>query len=380
MKLKTYVGRDPQEAMAQVKKDLGPEAVILSTQSRRYPRSPSRSPQLRQVEVTAAVNQSSALDSFDDFQLWSPGVVDTRWASQDLKEELEEMKALLKQWLGEYGPPSWLAPHEELTKLFRAMTRAGISEQILRRWLEKVRKLLTDEHQGSSKNLREWSLRQLLHAVAVVNPWKLPVKGPRRWTLLGSTGVGKTTTIAKLAIQAAFMKKKRVGLISMDNGRLGGQEQLAAYARISGLPLVTAQNRRELAEALDQMINLEFILIDTPGRNPADAAMAQELHQLFGELPGLEHHLVLSATATEDNLADTLQGFNVLPITSCIMTKTDEARDIVGVFNQLSRKKLALSYLTMGQRVPEDLEMVTYRLLAGLLLKPHDGNDVWGRP
>ena len=216
--------------------------------------------------------------------------------------------------------------------------------------------------------------------VAVVNPWKLPVKGPRRWTLLGSTGVGKTTTIAKLAIQAAFMKKKRVGLISMDNGRLGGQEQLAAYARISGLPLVTAQNRRELAEALDQMINLEFILIDTPGRNPADAAMAQELHQLFGELPGLEHHLVLSATATEDNLADTLQGFNVLPITSCIMTKTDEARDIVGVFNQLSRKKLALSYLTMGQKVPEDLEMATYRLLAGLLLKPHCGNDVWGRP
>ena len=295
MKLKTYVARDPQEALAQVKKDLGPEAVIISTQSRRYSRSSSRSPELRQVEVTAGVNQALAPDPLDDLTFFSPGSFDSPLPAQDLKEELEEMKALLKQWLGEYGPPPWLAPHQELTKLFRAMTRAGINEQILSRWLEKVRKLITSEGNAATRNLKAWPLRQLLHEVPVVNPWKLPVRGPRTWTFLGATGVGKTTSIAKLAIQAAFMKKKRVGLISMDSGRLGGQEQLEAYARISGLPLAAAQNRSELADILAKMASLDLVLIDTPGRNPCDSLMPLELHQLFGDLPGLEHHLVVSA-------------------------------------------------------------------------------------
>ena len=371
MKLKTYVARDPQEALAQVKKDLGPEAVILSTQSRRYPTSGARRPEHRRVEVTAAAHQAVALDSLDDFQPWSPGPVGSRLPSTDLKEELEEMKALLKQWLGEYGPPSWLAPYQDLTMLFHALTRAGIHDQIMRRWLEKVRTSLTDENNGSNKNLKEWSLRQLMQEVSVVDPWKLPIKGPRKWTFLGSTGVGKTITIAKLAIQAAFMRKNRVGLISLDNVRLGGQEHLAAYARISGLPLATAQTRSELAEALTKMVDLDLILIDTPGCNPCDPGLLLEMRQLFGDLPGLEHHLVVSTTAAEGNLTDAFQGFSVMPLTSCIVTKVDEGRDIVGVFNQLCKSRLAVSYYTTGQRVPEDLELANQKLLAGLLLKPH---------
>ena len=371
MKLKTYVARDPQEALAQVKKDLGPEAVILSTQSRRYPTSEARLPG-RRVEVTAAANQAIALDSFADFQPWALDPATSRLPAIDLREELEEMKALLKQWLGEYGPPPWLAPYQDLTLLFHALARAGVHDQIVRRWLEKVRTSLTNGKDGSTKNLKEWSLRQLMQEVELLDPWRFPSqKGPRTWTFLGSTGVGKTTTIAKLAIQAAFMRKIRVGLISLDNVRLGGQEHLAAYARISGLPLVTAQTRAELAEALEKMVNLDLILIDTPGRNPCDPGLSLELQQLFGEMSGLKHHLVVSTTATEGNLADAFQGFSVMPLASCIVTKVDEGRDIVGVFNQLCKRRVALSYVTKGQRVPEDLELATPRLLAGLLLKPH---------
>jgi len=255
--------------------------------------------------------------------------------------------------------------------LFHALTRAGIHDQIMRRWLEKVRTSLKDENNGSNKNLKEWSLRQLMQEVSVVDPWKLPIKGPRKWTFLGSTGVGKTITIAKLAIQAAFMRKNRVGLISLDNVRLGGQEHLAAYARISGLPLATAQTRSELAEALTKMVDLDLILIDTPGCNPCDPGLLLEMRQLFGDLPGLEHHLVVSTTAAEGNLTDAFQGFSVMPLTSCIVTKVDEGRDIVGVFNQLCKSRIAISYYTTGQRVPEDLELANQKLLAGLLLKPH---------
>jgi flagellar biosynthesis protein FlhF len=373
MKLKTYVARDPQEALAQVKKELGPEAVILSTQSRRHHPSGTSLPLRQGVEVTAAADQAISLDAFADFQPWHPDPINSRLPSFQLKEELEEMKALLKQWLGEQGPPSWLAPYQDLARLFHDLMKAGIHNQIICRWLDKVRASLGNGKGQAPNNLKEVSLRQLMQEVEVVNPWKDPVRGPRIWTFLGSTGVGKTTTIAKLAIQAAFVKKTQVGLVSLDNVRLGGQDHLAAYARISGLPLVTAQTREELAESLDKMFNLDLILIDTPGRNPCDPGLPLELRQLFGELKGVKHHLVVSATTAEGNIADAFQGFNVLNLASCIVTKVDESRDIVGVFNQLYKRRVALSYLATGQKVPEDLELANYRRLAGFLLKPHHG-------
>jgi len=378
MKLKTYVARDPQEALAQVKKELGPEAVILSAQSRRHHTSGTSLPKRRGVEVTAAADHAVTLDAFADFQPWYSDSINSRLPSFHFKEELEEMKSLLKQWLGEQGPPSWLAPYQDLTRLFQDLMRAGIHNQIICRWLEKVRISLNNGNGQSSKNLKEMSLRQLMQEVGVVNPWKDPVRGPRIWTFLGSTGVGKTTTIAKLAIQAAFVKKTRVGLVSLDNARLGGQDHLAAYARISGLPLVAAQTRDELADSLNKMFNLDLILIDTPGRNPCDPGLPQELRQLFGEWKGLKHHLVVSATTAEDNIADTFQGFTALNLASCIVTKVDESRDIVGVFNQLYKSRVALSFLATGQKVPEDLELADYRRLAGFLLKHQHGEMLQG--
>jgi flagellar biosynthesis protein FlhF len=373
MKLKTYVARDPQEALAQVKKELGPEAVILSTQSRLYHPSESSRSFARRIEVTAAVDQALAVDPFADSKTWSFHPEKLGLPVKYLREELEEMKALLKQWLGESGPPPWLIPYPDLTRLFQALTRGGVHDQLIRRWLEKVRSLLENGKGEFRKNPGERALQLLLQEVEVVDPWKIRHQGPHRWTFLGSTGVGKTTTIAKLAIKAAFMKKIRVGLISLDNMRLGGQDHLAAYARISGLPLVTAQTRRELTECLEKMVDLDLILIDTPGRNPCDPGLPLELHELFGELPDLQHHLVVSATATEGNLADAIQGFQVQPLSSCIVTKVDESRDIVGVFNQLCTRQIALSYLTTGQRVPEDIELATRRRLAGLMLSTQNG-------
>jgi flagellar biosynthesis protein FlhF len=371
MKLKTYVARNPQEALARVKKELGPEAVILSAQSRRRHPSESSLPMRQGVEVTAAANHAITLEAVTDFQPWYQDPINSSLPSFHIREELEEMKALLKQWLGEQGPPSWLAPYQDLTLLFQALMRAGVHDQIICRWLEKVRTSLNNGKGQASKNLKEMSLRQLMQEIEVVDPWQIPTRGPRTWTFLGSTGVGKTTTIAKLAIQAAFVRKTRVGLISLDNMRLGGQDHLAAYARISGLPLVAAQTRDELAEALEKMFNLDLILIDTPGRNPCDPGLPLGLRQLFRELPGLEHHLVVSATTAEGNIADAFQGFNVMPLTSCIVTKADESRDIVGVFNQLYKKRVALSFLATGQNVPEDLELANYRRLARFLLRPY---------
>ena len=137
MKLKTYVARDPQEALAQVTKKTWAGGGHFIHPISLLSHVGGEAAQHRRVEVTAAADQAVALDSLDDFQPWSPGPVGSRLPSTDLKEELEEMKALLKQWLGEYGPPSWLAPYQDLTMLFHALTCAGIHDQIMRRWLER---------------------------------------------------------------------------------------------------------------------------------------------------------------------------------------------------------------------------------------------------
>ncbi len=374
MKLKTYVGGDLQEALARVKQELGPEAIILSTQSHRRKAAKSGWGHRRGVEVTAAVDLAAAPDSLPTAQAWPVNSLEYGPVLFRLQEELEDMKALLRQWMGEQGPPSWLVPHRELTALHEDLMRAGVHEQVIHRWLEKVKKLLQGKDQQKN-NLKERALRQLMQAVEVVDPWKTPKAGPHRWTFLGPTGVGKTTTIAKLAVRAAFMKKKQVGLISLDNVRLGGHDQLAAYARITGLPLAAVQNRRELTEALEKMTDMDVILVDTPGRNPRAPELSRELHQLLGELPGLEHHLVLSATTKEGNLANTLQGFGGLPLASCIVTKVDESLEFAGIFNQLSTKGVPVSYLSTGQRVPEDIEQATRRRLVGLLLNPQNGQS-----
>ncbi|MFZ2087807.1 MAG: hypothetical protein WAU47_04460, partial [Desulfobaccales bacterium] len=169
-----------------------------------------------------------------------------------------------------------------------------------------------------------------------------------------------------------------VGLISIDTVRLGGQDHLAAYARISGLPFIPVQTHGELAGALEKMTDLDLILIDTPGRNPREPNLPLELRRLFGRLPELEHHLVVSATAKEANLADAFQGFKV-PLASCIVTKVDEGRDIVGVFNQLFRRGVPVSYLTTGQKVPEDLELASHRLLARHMFNLSNDNGLAGK-
>ena len=320
------------------------------------------------MEVTAAVDFATGSEYPLTTSPWPVTSLENSPVLFRLQEELEEMKGLLRQWLREQGPPFWLEPHPELSALHDVLMVAGVKEKIIQAWLEKVKKLLQGDN-ALKNNLKERALQQLMQAVEVVDIWKTQHNGPRHWTFLGPTGVGKTTTIAKLAVRASFMKQKRVGLISLDNIRLGGQDQLAAYARITGLPLVAVQSRSELMEALKKMTELDVILVDTPGRNPRAPELSRELHQLLGELPGLEHHLVLSATTKESNLADTLQAFGGLPLTSCIVTKVDEGLEFTGVFNQLCTKGVPVSYLSTGQGVPEDIEQATRRRLAGLLLR-----------
>ncbi|OGP70159.1 MAG: flagellar biosynthesis protein FlhF [Deltaproteobacteria bacterium RBG_13_60_28] len=372
MKPKTFLAKDLKEALSQVKKELGPEAVILSTQSRNGKESRAGWGGRPGVEVTAALD----LSAFPDNGGNGKGEAEFRgdWLPPSLapasqvQEDLTEVKDLLRQWIRQNGPPSWLSQHKELAIFYRFLTRTGLDERFLKRWLDNVRSML--EQSGDQPlTLKEVAIRYLMHAFEVVDPWNAREGRPRYWTFIGPTGVGKTTTIAKLAARFGLVEKQKVGLISLDNQRLGAHNQLAAYGRITGQPLMVVHQRRELTAALKKMGDLDLVLIDTAGRSPFAPDLQGELTRLLGGLPNLEHHLVLSATTKECNLINAIKRFSVLPIASYVITKLDETDDFSGIFNQLCHRRVPVSYLTAGQQVPEDIELASRRRVTELLLR-----------
>ena len=372
MKLKTFLARDLKEALSQVKKEMGPEAVILNTQSRWVKENPAGRGRRPGVEVTAGVDLSAFPDNGGNGERepefrgdWLPPSLTP--VSQ-MQEDLADLKDLLCQWLRQNGPPSWLLEHKELAIFYRFLTRTGLDERFLKRWLDNVRSML--EKAGEQPlTLKEVAIRYLMHSFEVVDPWKAKEGRPRYWTFIGPTGVGKTTTIAKLAAKFGLFEKLQVGLISLDNQRLGAHDQLAAYGRITGQPLMVVHQRREFTAALKKMRDLDLVLIDTAGRSPYAPDLQGELNRLLGGLPELEHHLVLSATTKESNLINAIKRFSVLPISSYIITKVDETNDFSGIFNQLCHRKVPVSYLTAGQQVPEDIDLASRRRVTELLLR-----------
>lgn len=367
MKLKTFLARDLAEALSQVKKELGPEAVILSTQSHKA--KGGQGGRRPGVEVTAAVDlaafpgNGNRSEEFRGDWFAPPMSPATR-----IQDGLEEVKDLLRQWMRQSGPPSWLLQHKDLTTFYRILARTGLDERFLHRWLENVQGLL--ERAGDqSVSFKELAGRYLMQAFEVVDPWQAKSNQPRYWTFIGPTGVGKTTTIAKLAARFGLIEKRSVGLISLDNQRLGAHNQLAAYARLTGQPLLVVNQRQELVEALEKMQDLDLVLIDTAGRSPYTPDLQGELVQSLGDLPELEHHLVLSATTSESNLVNAIKRFSILPISSYVITKIDETNDFSGIFNQLCHHRVPVSFLTAGQRVPEDIELSSRRRVTELLLR-----------
>jgi flagellar biosynthesis protein FlhF len=372
MKLKTYVARNLNEALAQVKKDLGPEAVILSTHTRRT-LSPGSGWPRTEVEVKAAMDEHAATDAATFSRESYVDRLPPMSLLHHVQEELKEMKGLLARWLNQHGPPVWLAPHGDLVTLYQMLVSKGVTNQVLLQWLAHVQELLAGPGTPHAAFKQE-ALRLLMNAFEIAQPF--PGNNGRlgRWVFLGPAGVGKTTTIAKLAVHFA-LRNKSVALISLDSGRVGSQDQLALYSKLLGVPFAPVNDREEFLATLNRLHDRDLILIDTPGLNPVAPEGRMNLTALLGETPELECHLLLSSAWSTANLAAAITGFSKFRLNSLIITKVDESRDFSGLFNQLCSHRLPVSYLTTGQRIPEDLEPASRQRIVSLLLTSHPAGD-----
>jgi flagellar biosynthesis protein FlhF len=186
--------------------------------------------------------------------------------------------------------------------------------------------------------------------------------------LVGPTGVGKTTTIAKLAANFRLKQQLRVGLITVDTYRIAAVEQLRTYADIIDLPMHVVSTPREMRQAVERTAELDLVLIDTAGRSPRDDVKIRELRAFLVEAAADEVHLVLSATASSRALLQTAERFAAVGPNRLLLTKTDEAPGLGTTLPVLRRGELPLSYLTHGQNVPEDIAPADHRGVAEMIV------------
>jgi len=175
--------------------------------------------------------------------------------------------------------------------------------------------------------------------------------------LLGPTGVGKTTTVAKLAARASMeYGSENVALVTTDTFRIGAHEQLAIYGRIMGCTVKVAKDSNELADAIYQLRNRRLILVDTAGMGQRDVRLSEQLDTLMSESVDVIHsYLVLPATAQRKVLQETIDHFRRIPLSGCIMTKLDESLSLGEFVSVIVQNALPVAYVANGQRVPEDI-------------------------
>lgn len=268
----------------------------------------------------------------------------------EVKVELQNLRDLMESQLSVLQWDRFSQSHPVRTVLLNLMSEMGLGSDICEIVISHLDELNKDPHK-----VWQQALGILASCLPISRPDLLAEGG--RIALVGSTGVGKTTTIAKLAARFAHIHGKRsVAMISTDNFRVGAQEQLQHFARLLEVPMLTASNGDELADRLDMLEDKKLVLIDTAGMSQRDLRLSEQFHRLQHEAPQIKPYLVLSANTQLAALNQTIKSFGKVRLAGAFVTKLDEAASLGGVITASIRHQLPLTYCGTGQRVPEDLE------------------------
>ena len=388
--LKTFQAETMAEAIEQVKRRLGRDAVILHTRTR------SRGGVLgfgrrSIVEVTAAANSGLPTTARRGIvrkrsgQNVGPGGADgaampahgtslrgVTLSDPDVLAEIGELRSMIAGLVHDGRRRELPTLPEELLDTYTRLTQADVAEDLAIQLVERVRaEMAAGQPAGSSAP--GWIRQRLAAFIESMLPVAGPIRlngraGPTVIAFVGPTGVGKTTTVAKLAASFSLREGRKVGLITIDTHRVAAVEQLRTYAQIIDVPLEVVTVPAQLHTALDAMHDRDVILLDTAGRSQNDETRLTELKRFLDEVRPHEVHLVLSGTCSRHALLETVNRFGAVGVDRVIFTKLDEAVGFGAILSCLHQAKAGLSYLTAGQDVPDDIEVGHGRRIAELIV------------
>jgi flagellar biosynthesis protein FlhF len=362
MKIKTFHARTFREALAQVKKELGEDAVILSSRE--------------QKGLPPAVRVEAAVD-YEAGEAASPRLPEP--APARTGEEPPSRPAATGEPLPESG---------EMVQLRRALSEVRAEMGSIRECLEAVQADAADAALPPAKRdvlrflkgrgVREEHARRLCGRVAGLTEVPRAMldgvtvrEGGRdagkAVMLIGPTGVGKTTTIAKLAA-AATQAGSRVAVVSLDGYRIGALEQIRIYSKIMGIPLEIAPDARRVKACVDRHADKDVVFIDTTGRNPMSGEFLSELSPVYEAGVPVETHLLISATCDYEFLEGAWRAYSRLPVDCVGITKVDEAVRYGTLYNVAALCGKPIAYLTTGQTVPGDITFPSRKRLLQMVL------------
>jgi flagellar biosynthesis protein FlhF len=389
------------EALALVRRELGPDAAVLHTREVQKRRFFGLFSGPRMIEVTASrgVNVPSRLPAKDRCEpapakTAPPPTCDRpRPATSEallnppqrqpivpygVSEQITDLRNMVKELCRRSKGNRFGDLPEELFQLFAKLIDADLSEDMAQELVERLRREFRGGL-GDAAVLQARIARMIEADIGTAGPIAVTPGRCRVAALVGPTGVGKTTTIAKLAANFRLKEKRRVGLITVDTYRIAAVEQLRTYANIIDLPMQVVSTPKEMHEAVRQMAGLDLVLIDTAGRSPKDEIRLRELRAFIGEASADEVHLVLSSVAASRTLEQTAERFAAIGANALVLTKLDEANGLGNLLSVLRSSRLPVSYLTNGQNVPDDIEIADSRRLARLILGLENDNRTGDR-
>jgi len=360
MQIKSFYADTVEEAVSLARRDLGPDAVLV--QSRH---APLETRHLGEYEVVCALVPEPGVppaESPSD----APSPHDPRLARElaELRRQLEVMGKTITRsaWSG----TPWSASHPAFADWHARLIAAELDEELVQQVLEAVQQRSAAGIE-SAESLQNGILAELRKRVQVNNRLSSSGDGSVVATLVGPPGAGKTSLIAKLAVTHGLQARRQVRLISMDDYRVGGAEQLRSYAAILGAGFEALETVGALGQSLAAQHGKSLVLIDTPGYGARDMDRAADLAGFLAGRTGVTAHLVLTASTKPADLTHVVERFEIFRPASLMFTRLDETESFGAAFSLAVRRGLPVSFLAAGQNIPDDLEAATRERLVNLL-------------
>jgi len=396
MDYRTFQATTMSAALAVVKQELGPTAVILQTRSftknrwlglrrqeifeitaGRDARGGNR--QVRQIAARPAPMVIKPPAEMRRQLMETPVVQNAAIAG--IFKEVSGLRTVVEELATHVNRSMCPNIPDELFAFYSQLIENQVAQELATSMIKTIQKQIRPEHARQADFVRAKLAEQIEKNLPAAGPIiRTKTVGPHVVALVGPTGVGKTTTLAKLAASLKLREKRRVGLVTLDTYRIAAIEQLKKYADILCSPLRVVSSAEELSAAVQSMQDCEFILIDTAGRSPNDVLKLSELKGLLAAAAPDEVHLVLSSTSNQKCVELAIDRFCEVRVDKIIFTKLDEAAHIGVVLNVVHKVNKSLSYVTTGQNVPDDIEVGQPRRLAELILSPQGRQLVMEKP
>ncbi len=404
MKVKRYVGETAQEALQKVKSDLGRDAIILNTRKIRKKGLMGlfAKPLIEVVatidsDISSGIRQNKAQDISpaprqhikEEYNNTGSSFINELNANMQVQKNIpkESIKQQTNNGDKELIQQDFLELKNMLSKVYDAvkvdyeniklsdivkkylktLEDYEVDKVIVNEIKEKLIESLDSEKQQSDAIVRNTIYNILSKYMKEPEPFSF-TKDKKVIIVIGPTGVGKTTTIAKLAANMVLTEKKKVGLITSDTYRIAAVEQLKTYSEIIGVPLSIIYTPAEILNAIETYDNKDLILVDTAGRSHKDKYQLMELKTLIKSSIDFEVYLVMSATTKFSDCIEIIKSYSFLDDYKLLFTKMDETSAFGVILNVAYITKKPISYITTGQSVPDDIEIADNSKIINCLL------------